>query len=89
MIALIQDENGVVLGQLTGHGLPIVEGAEQAVQYEHRLALPKFFVVQFHAFSGCCFGLRSNWEDFFGPRKQQYLQGQGCSFTILGRIFDN
>jgi hypothetical protein len=23
------------------------------------------------------------------PRKQQYLQGQGCSLAILGRIFNN
>jgi hypothetical protein len=47
MVALVYQINGVMLRQFFAKGLPIIEGAEQPVQYDERFALSKGFIVEF------------------------------------------
>jgi hypothetical protein len=46
VVPLVDDENQVVLGQVFGDGLPIVEGAEEAVQDDHGVPLAVCFEIE-------------------------------------------
>lgn len=47
MVALVNDENGVLRCQLAGNGLPVVQCAEQSVQDDNRVSLAKRFIIEF------------------------------------------
>ena len=46
VVPLVEDENGMFVGQLFGDGLPIVQSAEKAVKDDKRRALPECFISE-------------------------------------------
>ncbi len=60
VVALVDDVYREVVGQLAGDGLPVVEGAEEAVQNNDREALAESLVIELehvisNTFAGCSF----------------------------------
>ena len=47
VVPLVENENGVLVGQLFGDGLPIVQSAEKAVEDDEGRALAKCFISEF------------------------------------------
>jgi len=63
VVALVNDVYGEVVGQLASDGLPVVEGAEEAVQDDDREALSESLVIEIehdisNTFAGCSFMLK-------------------------------
>jgi hypothetical protein len=48
MVALVDEEDLIVLAEQAPHCLPIVESTEQAVEDDEGVALAEYFVVEIH-----------------------------------------
>lgn len=50
VVALVEDEDGMRLRQLSGNGLPVVQRPEQPMKDDDGVALAESFIVEFQ----CC-----------------------------------